>query len=137
MPIKHRSFFHPQWTVAFCLYFALLAVIITLAYLRLIPTRLNAIPFYDTIGHFVLLGIASYLGHWALRQRTVSIFTYPIALAPLLITGFTTVEEGLQRFSTDRTVSVSDWAASVLGIWCFYGIARWQSRKMAERGDIE
>ncbi len=132
MSIDRRSACHPQWTIAFCLYFALLIAIIASAYLRLIPTQLKTVPFYDTIGHFVLLGIASYLGHLALRQRTVVILTYPIALSPLLITCLTTVEEALQYFSSNRTVSFSDWAASVLGVWCFYWIAHQQFKRRVQ-----
>ncbi len=72
------------WVLGFSLYFIVLLTIIGLAYLGIVPVKVSVIPFYDTIGHFILLGSASYLGHKALGGQIVNVwplpFTLPLAL---------------------------------------------------------
>ena len=57
-----------RWVIVCAVYLLVLAIIVALAYLRLIPTELGLIPMYDTIGHFVLMGSAAYLAHRALKR---------------------------------------------------------------------
>lgn len=117
-----------NWVIAFGLYFLVLLTIIGLAYWGILPVKVSAIPFYDTIGHFILLGSASYLGHKALGGQMITIWLFPFALplAPLIISVFAAIDESLQALSPLRTSSLSDMTANLVGIWAFYGLARWK-----------
>ena len=117
-----------NWVIAFGLYFLVLLTIIGLAYWGILPVKVSAIPFYDTIGHFILLGSASYLGHKALGRQMITIWLFPFALplAPLIISAFAAVDESLQALSPLRTSSLSDMTANLVGIWAFYLLAVWK-----------
>jgi VanZ family protein len=117
-----------NWVIAFGLYFLVLLTIIGLAYWGILPVKVSAIPFYDTIGHFILLGSASYLGHKALGGQMSTIWLFPFALpvAPLIISVFAAVDESLQALSPLRTSTLSDMTANLVGIWAFYVLARWK-----------
>lgn len=114
-----------NWVIAFGIYFVVLLTIIGLAYLGILPVKLAAIPFYDTLGHFILLGTASYLGHKALEGQMIKVWRCPLTLplAPILVTIFAIVDESLQALSPLRTSSLSDMTANLVGIWVFYCLA--------------
>lgn len=111
------------WVFAFWGYFGMLITIIVSAYLRIIPVKISTIPFYDTLGHFILLGIAAYLSHLALNKRRVDIFNIFLPLAPILVSIFTLIEEILQTLSPYRTFSISDLTADLCGIVLFAWLA--------------
>jgi VanZ family protein len=110
----------PIWRGAFAVYLAILALIIVLAYLGLIPTEIAYIPYYDTIGHFALLGIASYLLHRALDRRAWPIGNIRVPAGPLIVAAVALVEESAQSLSPIRTFSLFDYAADLVGIWGAY-----------------
>lgn len=56
MPSSRRG-----WQRAFCLYLAMLMIIIVVAYARLIPVQLAAFPLYDKLGHMMLLSRTCFL----------------------------------------------------------------------------
>ncbi|MDX2211920.1 MAG: VanZ family protein [Oculatellaceae cyanobacterium bins.114] len=126
MTHRRDSWFDRQWAIAFCLYLLVLLVITLAAYLDILPTQLAAIPSYDTLGHFFLMGIASYLSYLALRGRMICVWRCAMPLGPALIGAIVIVDETLQAFSPYRTVSVTDVAASFSGILLFYRLARAQ-----------
>lgn len=117
-----------NWVIAFGLYFLVLLSIIGLAYWGILPVKVSAIPFYDTIGHFILLDSASYLGHKALGGQMFTIWLFPFALpvAPIIISLFAAVDESLQALSPLRTSTLSDMTANLVGIWAFYGLVAWK-----------
>lgn len=117
-----------NWVIAFGLYFIVLLGIIGLAYLGILPVKVSAIPFYDTIGHFILLGSASYLGHKALGGQMMKIWPFPVIvpIAPIVVSLFAAVDESLQALSPLRTSSLSDMTANLVGIWVFYCLAAWK-----------
>lgn len=116
---KSRS--HPGWIVAFWAYFALILSIIAIADLGKLPVDLlDRIPHYDTWGHFILYGIASFLSHRAMNRRAIARFGISLPLAPLIFTGFTILEELLQQILPHRTYSLVDLVASLGGIVIFY-----------------
>ena len=114
-----------RWVLGFILYFVILLTIFVFAYLGIVPVKISAIPFYDTIGHFILLGFASYLGHKALGNRMINIWSrcMSLPLAPILISIFALLEQSLQLLSPLRSSTLSDLAANLIGIWFFYWLA--------------
>jgi VanZ family protein len=120
--MKFKNF----WILAFWFYLGILLVIIISAYLKVIPVKLSTIPFYDTIGHFVLIGIAAFLSHLALKKRKVNVFNFTVPLAPILVCLFTMLEEFLQILSPNRTFDVVDLTADFIGIILFTWLAEKQ-----------
>lgn len=118
------------WVFAFWFYLGILATISISAYMRILPVKSSTIPFYDTIGHFILIGLAAFFGHLALNKRKIAVFNLDIPVAPVL-TGFCSIiDELLQQLSPYRTFDLTDLAANFVGIFCFYLLAeRWNLRK--------
>ena len=111
------------WVLAFWFYFGILMAIIISAYLRILPVKSSTIPYYDTIGHFILLGIATFLAHLALRKRKIYGKRISIPLAPIIVVIFCVIDELLQSLSPNRTASFSDLAADLVGVMVFYWLA--------------
>ena len=61
--------------IAALIYGALIIIILLLAYTGNLPPILNKIPYYDTFGHLILYGLASYLGHLAFKHRRISLMS--------------------------------------------------------------
>ena len=127
--------FSKKWAIACFCYLAVLLGIVFLANLGMLPVReLAKIPHYDTIGHFFLYGIASYLSHRALAKRAIAIIGYPFPLGPTIFSIFTILEELLQQILPHRTFSLLDLSASLLGIIVFYGIGEFLGQRMKDEG---
>lgn len=104
--------------------------IIVAAYARLIPVQVAAFPLYDKLGHAVLLGTASFLGHRATGRKHVRLGRWAVPLAPLLVALAAFAEECLQAFSPYRTFSMLDYACDLIGIVLFYVADRaWAKRR--------
>ncbi|TAF03156.1 MAG: VanZ family protein [Nostocales cyanobacterium] len=114
---------HQRWVFAFWVYLGILLSIFISAYLRIIPTELAIFAHYDTIMHFLLLGIAAYLSHQALKKRKLQIFNLPLPLAPLIVFIFCIFDEIIQSFVPYRSADIMDFTADVLGIIVFTWLA--------------
>ena len=109
----YKKYFSKKWAIACSCYLAVLLAIILFADLGMLPVReLSKIPHYDTIGHFFLYGIASYLSHRALAKRAIGIIGYPLPLGPTIFSIFTVLEELLQHHSDMRARGVVPLAAT-------------------------
>ncbi len=113
------------WHSVLIAYLIILITIIVGAYTGIIPTEIGYIPYYDTIGHLVLLGILSYLLHRALNRKHFRLGGLRIPLAPVLVTMLALAEETIQLASPIRAFSLSDALANIVGIWLFYFLDRW------------
>jgi VanZ family protein len=111
------------WRLLAAFYASLLLLILLLAYTGNLPPQLNRIPFYDKVGHLVLYGIATYLGHRVLQNRRICLGTIALPLFPSLFAIGALVEELLQVFSPNRTLDAIDLFASFLGILLGYWLA--------------
>ncbi|MGB8648052.1 MAG: VanZ family protein [Anaerolineae bacterium] len=107
-----------RWMIAFVLFALVLLGIFVAAYLGDIPTRLAQIPYYDTIGHFVLYGILAALLDLALRHHRTTIpgTALRIPTAGVVIVLVAIADELLQGLSPIRTSDIKDLAADVVGI---------------------
>ncbi|MBD2665661.1 VanZ family protein [Richelia sinica] len=114
---------HQRWVFAFWVYLGILLSISLSAYLRIIPTELAQFPYYDTILHFLLLGIAAYLSHQALRKRHIQILNISLPLAPLIVLLFCIIDEIIQSFVPYRSADITDLVADILGIIIFTWLA--------------
>ncbi len=109
-----------RWGIVLLCYLAFLVIISILAYNRMIPSVIAKIPYYDSIGHFLLFGIATFITHRALKRRIVHIFHLLIPLGPFIIVPLVIADEMIQKLSIYRTSSYSDFIADVCGIIFFY-----------------
>ena len=105
-----------RWIVLTALFTLFLLWILVLAYTGRIPGAVVAIPFYDTLGHFFLIGGAAYLAHRATGRASVTLLGRSLPLGPLIVAILALGEEGLQIFSSQRTLSATDAAADLAGI---------------------
>jgi polysaccharide biosynthesis protein VpsQ len=107
--------------VAFFLFIILVSV---LAYLQILPTQYKHIPYYDSIGHFMLFGILGFLAHIALDRKHFTIGSIKIPTASTLVACYAIADELLQLLSSVRTFDLWDLFFGVLGIMSFYVIDR-------------
>ncbi|MEB3181917.1 MAG: VanZ family protein [Nostocaceae cyanobacterium] len=96
------------------------------AYLQIIPTELSNFPHYDTILHFILLGIAAYLSHLALNKRKIRWLNISLPLAPIIVIFFCLIDEVIQLFTPWRSFDLMDLAADLCGIVLFTWLAERQ-----------
>jgi polysaccharide biosynthesis protein VpsQ len=115
--VKGSWFKGSCWPLLALAYGTVFLFILFLAYTGNIPTWITQIPYYDKIGHVALYAMATYLGHRALRGRSIvlpSIRRLP--LFPALFGLWTVTEELLQGFAVNRTLDGLDLVCSVLGV---------------------
>lgn len=120
------------WIVGLWLYTAFLVLFALAAYLNiaLLPRSWLALPHFDTVGHFVLLGSAGYLAYRASGRRMVRLVGLALPLGPLVVALLATLEEVLQVFARFRTASPTDLGADLCGIVVLYLL----DRRLAGRG---
>jgi hypothetical protein len=87
-----------------------------------IITRLYAYPYGDKLGHFLLMGLLSFLLTLALPRR----WQLPaLAILSMLLA----TEEYSQRFFNGRHSDWLDLACSLAGVCLFGGLALWLTRR--------
>ncbi|MDI9639555.1 VanZ family protein [Oscillatoria amoena NRMC-F 0135] len=118
------------WIIGFWLYFLLLVLISVGAYLQALPENLTQ---QDKLGHFILLGLAGFLGHQALGRRSISVLRVMLPLGPSLATVFSTIDEFLQLLSTTRSFDLVDLWSNWIGIWLFYAVAETAQQILKKR----
>ena len=91
---------------------------------RLPLTWLSQFPNYDKLGHLVLYGIPTYLGHRLCKQKHFKVSRVLLPVFPVLFLLFTVTEELAQGFSPYRTLDAGDLLCSLLGISAGYWLAQ-------------
>lgn len=98
------------------IYTSLLLSVFILAYFGLIPTELFFLPFFDSLGHFVLYGTWGYLCARVFTNSILTFGSFKIPAGILIITIIAVVEESFQAFFPLRTFSFFDMGWGILGI---------------------
>lgn len=83
------------------------------------------IPFGDKLGHFLLMGIFSFLMNLTLKANVIHLTTITVLKGSLLVTIVVVLEELSQIFIRNRSFTLSDLACDLLGIFCFGQLAAW------------
>ena len=78
--------------------------------------RLYMFPGGDKLGHFILLGIASFFANQVLYPRHFLVFGKVFFIGSLIVLVAITAEEISQMFLTNRTFDLIDLSCSYLGI---------------------
>jgi hypothetical protein len=97
-------------------YSAFIGLIILLAYLGLIPTKLHDIPYYDSAGHFILYGLWGYFFGNAYQKPMIAIGRLIVQNGIAMAIIIAIIEESLQQLSPMRTFSLADLGFGLLGI---------------------
>lgn len=119
----------PVWITLGIIYTATLIFIGWSAYTDNLPAYLDAIPYYDTAGHFIIYGVATYLGQRIFQRSFLKLGWLQIPLFPLGFALLTVIEEGLQSLSPVRTFSLLDLVMSIAGLSVGYYLARSHQRR--------
>jgi len=115
--------FKNPWTIAFWFYLGIIITIIISAYLKVLPVKSATFPFYDTIGHFILIGLTAFFAHLAFNKKYANMLGFSLPIAPITVGILTLIEECLQHFSPHRTFDLVDLAANFCGIVFFTWLA--------------
>jgi VanZ family protein len=108
------------------LYITLLAVVVFLADHREYHTLFEGvrrIPGGDKLGHFLLMGLFSFLLNASLSCRTVRLRGAGVLLGSLVACAAVTLEELSQIFVRYRTFDPADLVFDYAGIWAFGRLA--------------
>lgn len=86
-------------------------------------------PYGDKLGHFVLMGLFSFIVNLALRCKKVRWWKLNLLAGSLIVALLVTLEEFSQLFIKHRTFDLKDLAFDYAGIFLFGQLAYWISRK--------
>ncbi|MBD2206540.1 VanZ family protein [Calothrix sp. FACHB-1219] len=111
------------WMFVFWVYLTILMSISLSAYLKIIPTEIAKFPHYDTILHFLLLGIAAFVSHLAFNKAKFTIGNIALPIAPMIVILFCLIDEIIQHFVPYRLADPVDLLADLCGIVLFTWLA--------------
>ena len=113
-----------KWSIATTVAFFVVVSATILAYLKLIPHAIKDIPYYDSVGHFMLFGMLAFSLDHALFHRTSKFTGREFPLGSMLVAVYATLDESVQYYSSTRTFDLGDLSFSLLGILSFFVISR-------------
>jgi len=127
-----------KWlTISFIVLVILIIIIADLGLGNVFFPFLYRIPLADKIGHFVLMGILSYLVNSFMKVRKIKILTADVLLGSLLVLVVVTVEEFSQILLQYRSFSLTDLVCDCAGIFLFGRIALFLAERKVRRNDIK
>ncbi|MCI5159107.1 MAG: trypsin [Candidatus Electrothrix sp. AUS1_2] len=107
------------WAIFGALFFGFFLYIIYAADQGTLPffiRRLYMFPGGDKVGHFILLGIASFFANQVLYPRHFLVFGKVFFVGSLIVLVAITAEEISQMFIVSRTFDLIDLSCSYLGV---------------------
>lgn len=113
-----------KWIIGAALMGGFLLLVSVLAYLKLIPTEIKSVPYYDSVGHFMLFGMFAFAAEMASRGRKTKVFGMQLPIGATLVAIYAFIDESLQVFSTVRTFDLHDLAFGLAGITFFYFVSK-------------
>lgn len=105
--------------VIFLLIFVLIILFADQGKMPELIAALYAFPYGDKVGHFVLMGLFSFLVNMSLACRKVRFSGIQLLIGSLVVAALVTLEELSQGFFASRTFSLVDLGFSLAGIWSF------------------
>lgn len=101
-------------TAAFALFMVIIVVLADLDALPGLFSIIYIVPHGDSIVHFILMGIMSFILH--LTFHTVRVTPLRLSRTALIMLTIVTLEECSQLFFANRSFSLLDLSADILGI---------------------
>lgn len=91
----------------------------------------QAIPYFDKLGHFFLIGTLAFFVNLSLGCRRVNLGTHPVLLGSSLVFVLVVAEEFSQIYFPLRSFDWQDLLADIAGIYLFGYLAEyWQRRAL-------
>lgn len=113
-----------KWIIGCICMGAFIVFVSALAYFKYIPTQVNSIPYYDSIGHFMLFGLLGFFAEMAFQGLKKKIFGITLPVGSILVASYAFIDESLQVFSPNRTFDLHDLVLGLFGILFFYWVSR-------------
>ena len=114
-----------RWWTGLLLVAAGAAYMSSLAYAEGLPAIFRVVPQFDKVVHFTVAGLLAFFLDGALGRRTLFAGSrVAVPLAAVAVLAPAGVEEYLQRYSTNRTSSIWDFAADVAGVVALVALSR-------------
>jgi len=113
-----------RWLLVAVFFLLLILGATILAYLKLVPTEIKNIPYYDSIGHFLLFGMLALSLDHALKRKMFHFNHFSFPIASFVVGLYAIIDESLQAFSNVRTIELSDLLFGFLGIACLTTLGR-------------
>jgi len=110
----------------------LIIAIIIIANQGLVPVVFpffRHIPFGDKLGHFLLMGLFSFLMNLTFKTGVFHLAGIKVLKGSMLVTIVVVLEEISQLFIRSRSFTLSDLVCDLLGIICFGQLAAWVWKK--------
>lgn len=120
-----------RWAIRTAFFFLFIAALSVAAYLGKLPAWTQAFPHFDWAAHFLLLGGLGFCFHRLMRDRAVGFLGMTFPLGPMIVSSWSILDESLQLFSPNRNFSFADMAANLIGIWLFYVIYHYGTKRKA------
>lgn len=120
-------------TLAFIVLLILIVIVADSGRGQVFFALLKAIPGGDKTGHFVLMGLASFLVNLSLSAARVQIGPLRLLKGSLIVAVVVTLEEASQLLFASRGASVLDLLVDYAGIILFGALAAWI---VARRGSV-
>ncbi len=111
--------FNKIWSIVFLAYFAIIVLIVYLAYQGILPTNLPTNKYFDECGHFTLIGITALFAHLAMNRHFFKLSYIKVPVGPAIILLMATIEEFFQTLSPIREFSLTDLLSDLAGIVFF------------------
>jgi hypothetical protein len=95
-----------------------------IAYIDGLPAIVQATPHLDKVCHFTVFGSIAFFLDGVLRRKALDAGSTRVPIAAVLILVPAALEEYVQRYSPNRSSSIWDFAADVLGVATAIGLSR-------------
>ncbi|KAF3885836.1 MULTISPECIES: VanZ family protein [Nostocales] len=122
--------FNRSWIVVLCLYLILLSLLSLAVYIKIIPSSVTKITPVDLIGHFILIGLVSYIAHLSTRKSKLRFLQMSLPIAPIIILFFCSTDEIIEKFIWHSGIDKKDIIADFCGILFFTWLAERTHLKM-------
>lgn len=107
------------WVLTSLVVFLVMFTATLLAYTKHIPIEIKQIPYYDSIGHFLLFGILSFVLYHALSGRCFVFRGHAFPISGFVVICYALIDEYLQLLSDTRSFDPSDLFFGILGVVVF------------------
>ena len=125
-----------KWlAIVYALFLALLVFLADHKQYRFLFRFVRQTPYADKVGHFVLMGLFSFLVNLALSSKRIRIGPLKVLLGSLLVALVVTLEEVSQIFLRYRSFDLVDLAFDYAGILLFGLLASYLTRLRLARQD--
>lgn len=106
-------------TIAFVVFLTLIVIVANLGLGTTYFPFMYGVPGGDKLGHFLLIGILSFLVNYVLKTKRIKILSRFVLLGNIIVLVIVTIEEITQIFLIYRAFSIMDLVFDYLGIFVF------------------